>query len=109
LKKPRKLSIRLKYRGRDVTPRLYARLRGYLRENWGAPFVVGFMVLLLTAAGYLAIGLEKTANLLAKYESFAGSHHLNYQLTSKLLSESKNYELVAVEALQSREFARAFA
>jgi len=48
-------------------------------------------------------------NLLAKYESFAGSHHLNYQLTSRLLSESKNYELVAVEALQSREFARAFA
>ena len=48
-------------------------------------------------------------NLLGRYESFAGSHHLNYQLTSKLLSESKNYELVAVEALQSREFARAFA
>ncbi len=48
-------------------------------------------------------------NLLGRYESFAGSHHLNYQLTSKLLSDSKNYELVAVEALQSREFARAFA
>jgi len=48
-------------------------------------------------------------NILAKYESFAGSHHLNYQLTSKLLSESKNYELVAVEELQSRAFARSFA
>ena len=48
-------------------------------------------------------------NLLGRYESFAGSHHLNYRLTSKLLSSSKNYELVAVEALQSREFARAFA
>ena len=48
-------------------------------------------------------------NLLGRYESFAGSHHLNYRLTSKLLSDSKNYELVAVEALQSREFARAFA
>jgi len=48
-------------------------------------------------------------NILAKYESFAGSHHLNYQLTSKLLAESKNYELVAVEELQSREFARSFA
>ena len=48
-------------------------------------------------------------NLLGRYESFAGSHHLNYQLTSKLLSDSNNYELVAVEALQSREFARAFA
>ena len=48
-------------------------------------------------------------NILAKYESFAGSHDLNYQLTSKLLSESKNYELVAVEELQSRAFAKSFA
>jgi len=48
-------------------------------------------------------------NILAKYESFAGSHHLNYQLTSKLLSDSKNYDLVAVEELQSRAFAKSFA
>ncbi|WP_309498004.1 UDP-3-O-acyl-N-acetylglucosamine deacetylase [Sulfurovum sp.] len=48
-------------------------------------------------------------NILAKYESFAGSHNLNYQLTTKLLSDSKNYDLVAVEELQSRSFARSFA
>jgi UDP-3-O-[3-hydroxymyristoyl] N-acetylglucosamine deacetylase len=48
-------------------------------------------------------------NILAKYESFAGSHNLNYQLTTKLLSDSKNYDLVAVEELQSRTFARSFA
>ena len=48
-------------------------------------------------------------NILAKYESFAGSHHLNYQLTTKLLSDSKNYDLVAVEELQSRAFAKSFA
>ncbi len=48
-------------------------------------------------------------NILAKYESFAGSHNLNYQLTTKLLSSSKNYELVEVEALQSRVFAKSFA
>ena len=48
-------------------------------------------------------------NILAKYESFAGSHNLNYQLTSKLLSNSNNYELVAVKELQSREFAKSFA
>ena len=48
-------------------------------------------------------------NILAKYESFAGSHNLNYQLTSKLLSDSKNYELVTVEELQSREFEKSFA
>jgi len=48
-------------------------------------------------------------NVLGKYESFAGSHKLNYQLTSKLLSDSKNYEFVTVEELQSREFAKSFA
>jgi len=48
-------------------------------------------------------------NILGKYESFAGSHNLNYQLTTKLLSDSKNYDLVAVETLQSRAFARSFA
>ena len=48
-------------------------------------------------------------NILAKYESFAGSHNLNYQLTSKLLADSKNYELVAVEELQSRAFEKSFA
>jgi UDP-3-O-[3-hydroxymyristoyl] N-acetylglucosamine deacetylase len=48
-------------------------------------------------------------NILAQYESFAGSHNLNYQLTSKLLSDSKNYELVAVDTLQSRSFAKSFA
>ena len=48
-------------------------------------------------------------NMLGRYESFAGSHYLNFQLTSKLLAESEKYEIVAVDALQSREFARAFA
>ena len=48
-------------------------------------------------------------NILGKYESFAGSHNLNYQLTSKLLSDSKNYELVTVEELHGREFAKSFA
>jgi UDP-3-O-[3-hydroxymyristoyl] N-acetylglucosamine deacetylase len=48
-------------------------------------------------------------NILAKYESFAGSHSLNYQLTTKLLSDSKNYDFVTVEELQSRVFEKSFA
>ena len=48
-------------------------------------------------------------NILGKYGSFAGSHNLNYQLTSKLLSDSKNYDLVTVEELKSREFEKSFA
>ncbi len=47
-------------------------------------------------------------NILGKYESFAGSHNLNYQLTSKLLSDSKSYELLTIEELKSREFEKSF-
>lgn len=39
----------------------------YLLENWGAPFVVGFMVLLSVAAGCLAFGDERFAEVLAEY------------------------------------------
>lgn len=48
-------------------------------------------------------------NILGKYESFAGSHNLNYQLTSKLLADSTNYEFVTVETLESIAFAKSFA
>lgn len=48
-------------------------------------------------------------NILGHYESFAGSHNLNYQLTAKLLSDSSNYEMVAVKELESRTFAKSFA
>ncbi len=47
-------------------------------------------------------------NILAKYESFAGGHSLNYQLTSKLLLDANNYDFVAIESLQGRAFAKAF-
>jgi hypothetical protein len=39
----------------------------YLRENWGAPFVLCFMALLLAAAICLAFGLEWWANEVAVY------------------------------------------
>jgi UDP-3-O-[3-hydroxymyristoyl] N-acetylglucosamine deacetylase len=49
-------------------------------------------------------------NILGKYDSFAGSHNLNYKLTQKLLSSSANYEIVAVERLkQSVAVAKSFA
>lgn len=48
-------------------------------------------------------------NILGAYTSFAGSHHLNYKLTSALLADSSNYELVAIETLQSQTFAKSFA
>ncbi|HHH37334.1 MAG TPA: UDP-3-O-acyl-N-acetylglucosamine deacetylase [Epsilonproteobacteria bacterium] len=48
-------------------------------------------------------------NILGNYTAFAGSHRLNYLLTSALLADSRNYEMVTIESLQSREFAKSFA
>jgi hypothetical protein len=33
------------------------RVKGYVRENWGAPFIGGFILLLLVAAVFLSVGL----------------------------------------------------
>ncbi|MBN2768800.1 MAG: UDP-3-O-acyl-N-acetylglucosamine deacetylase [Campylobacterales bacterium] len=49
-------------------------------------------------------------NILGKYESFAGSHNLNYQLTSKLLAQADSFDFVVLDSeSKSREFAKSFA
>ena len=48
-------------------------------------------------------------NILGAYSSFAGSHKLNYQLAKALLSDSKNYEIIAIKTVKSRQFAKSFA
>lgn len=40
---------------------------GYIRENWGSPFIVGFMLLLMSTAFSLSIGLVSLANTIAVY------------------------------------------
>jgi len=40
-------------------------LKKYVRENWGAPFIAGFMVLLVVAAVSLSIGLTALADGMA--------------------------------------------
>jgi hypothetical protein len=47
------------------------RVKNYIRENWGAPFIVGFMSLLLIAAVSLAIGLPVLADGIAIVAYFA--------------------------------------
>lgn len=39
----------------------------YLYENWGAPFIIGFMMLLMVAAFSLVSGLDSLANEVAVY------------------------------------------
>ena len=56
---------------KDFAGKILAKMKGYFRENWGAPFVIGFMVLLIVAAGSLAIGLGSLANEVAIYAYYA--------------------------------------
>ncbi|HIM94593.1 MAG TPA: UDP-3-O-acyl-N-acetylglucosamine deacetylase [Campylobacterales bacterium] len=48
-------------------------------------------------------------NIMGAYSSFAGSHKLNHLLTVELLSNPENYEMVSLDNVKSREFAKSFA
>ena len=56
---------------KDSAGKILAKMKAYFRENWGAPFVLGFMVLLIVAASSLAIGLGFLANEVAIYAYYA--------------------------------------
>jgi len=43
------------------------KVKRYFRENLGAPFVIGFQVLLVVAAGLLAVGNSAWASEVAVY------------------------------------------
>jgi hypothetical protein len=44
--------------------------RGYVRENWGAPFVLAFMGLLMVAAALLILGLSWSAEAVGNVAYF---------------------------------------
>jgi low affinity Fe/Cu permease len=46
-------------------------LKNYVKENWGSPFIVGFMLLLIVAAISLSAGLSSFANTFALYAYYA--------------------------------------
>jgi hypothetical protein len=46
-------------------------VRKYFGANWGVPFVLGFVVLLVVAAVCLASGLEWLANEVAVYAFYS--------------------------------------
>lgn len=56
---------------KNSTGEIITKIKSYFRENWGAPFIIGFMVLLTVAATSLAIGLEPFANEVAVYAYYA--------------------------------------
>lgn len=48
-----------------------SRVKGYVKENWGAPFIVGFMALLMVAAVSLSMDFAVLADEVAVYAYYA--------------------------------------
>lgn len=55
----------------DRFNRIAVKIKGYVKENWGAPFIAGFIVLLLSAAVFLSVGLSYLADAVAVYAYYA--------------------------------------
>jgi hypothetical protein len=70
-----------------------ARIKDYVRENWGAPFVLGFMLFLSAAAVLLSIGLDDVANGLAISGYYALVFGVVLQLVSFLKHRKKDGQL----------------
>ncbi len=47
------------------------RVKDYVKENWGSPFIVGFILLLLSAATLLSLDASYWAEQIAVYAYYA--------------------------------------
>src|SRR3972149_201331 len=56
---------------RNFAKQISTGIKIYTRENWGAPFIVSFMLLLSGAAVTLSLGLSALANEVAIYAYYA--------------------------------------
>jgi protein-S-isoprenylcysteine O-methyltransferase Ste14 len=56
---------------RNRTKVLLVRVKGYAKENLGAPFIVVFMLLLIVAAVSLSAGWSSLADTIAIYAFYA--------------------------------------
>lgn len=43
------------------------KIRQYIKKNWGSPFIVGFMFLLIVAAIFLSLSLQSLADTIVVY------------------------------------------
>ncbi len=75
---------------------LPARVKGYVRANWGAPFIMAFMLLLMVVAASLSLKLSSLADVIAVYAYYALVVGVVLQLVSFLKYRRKNVDEVAV-------------
>jgi hypothetical protein len=51
--------------------KISVKLKGHVKKNWGSPFIVGFILLLVGAAVCLSEGLPSLADGIAVYAYYA--------------------------------------
>jgi heme/copper-type cytochrome/quinol oxidase subunit 4 len=66
------------------------KVRGYVKENWGSPFIIGFMLLLVVAAFSLSVGWTSIANTIVVYAFYALVGGVVLQLVCFLKYPDKN-------------------
>ena len=76
----------------DFVDKVAARVKVFVKEDWGVPFIVGFMVLLIVAAASLSMGLTVLADAIAMYAYFALVVGVVLQLVCFLKFNKKNGE-----------------
>ena len=67
-----------------------SRVKVYVKENWGAPFIMGFMALLMVAAVSLLMNLVVLANEVAVYAYYALVVGVVLQLVCSLKYSKRN-------------------
>jgi hypothetical protein len=72
------------------------KLKTYVKENWGSPFIVGFMAFLVTAAVSLSFGLPSIANSVTIYAYYALVAGIFLQLVCFMKNGKKRVNEVAV-------------
>ena len=71
---------------------IIVKVTDYVKENWGLPFIVGFMALLLSAAVSLATGLSYWADLFSLYAYYALAIGVLLQLACLFKNRKKDKE-----------------
>ena len=65
------------------------KLKTYVKNNWGAPFVIGFILLLVVAAALLGTGLSVPAEVVGAFAYFSLAIGVILQFACYLRSEKK--------------------
>lgn len=75
---------------KNFAKKVPVRIKNYTRENWGAPFIVSFMLLLFGAAFTLSLELSALANEVAIYAYYALVVGIVLQIVCFLKNDKRN-------------------